>query len=269
MTRIEARGIKVTYGHGRHTVDALKGVDIDFDDVRSLGIAGESGSGKSTLAKVLLGMVSPNEGHVLIDGQPMESLPKKGPGSRSRQVQMVFQDPTSSLNPRTNVGSTLAEAMIVNDIDCDRSKEVRRLLGLVGLEDAFASRYPYQLSGGQKQRVAIARALACRPSVLVCDEPTSALDVSVQGAMLELLAKVRDEENLALAVITHNLDVVRALCDDVVVLNAGDIVERGATDGVFGNPQHPYTRTLLDAVPRLRYQPFSAQPRSLPDALFK
>lgn len=262
MTQLVATGVEIFYGHGHHRVHALRGIDVMVDAKRSLGIAGESGSGKSTLARALLGMVKPDRGTVTINGQALHALPKRGQDMRSRQIQMVFQDPTSSLNPRATVGSTLTEALAVNEIKVDSKPEVRRLLGLVGLPTAFEGRYPFQLSGGQKQRVALARALACRPSVLICDEPTSALDVSVQAAMLELLAAVRDEQGLALVIITHNLDVVRALCDDVVVMNKGRIVEQGTTAQVFENPTDEYTQTLLAAVPRLRYEPFSALPGS-------
>jgi ABC-type dipeptide/oligopeptide/nickel transport system ATPase subunit len=257
MTQLAATGVEVFYGHGRRRVQALHGVDIHVDEHRSLGIAGESGSGKTTLARAMLGMIKPDKGSVTIDGAVLQELPKRGSRSRSRQIQMVFQDPTSSLNPRATIGATLSEAFTVNDIEVDRKTEVRRLLELVGLREDFADRYPFQLSGGQKQRIAIARALACRPSVLICDEPTSALDVSVQADMLDLLATVRREERLALVVITHNLDVVRALCDDVAVMNQGRIVEQGPTVEIFESPADPYTRTLLSAVPRLRFRPFS------------
>ncbi|WP_447648159.1 ABC transporter ATP-binding protein [Microbacterium forte] len=258
MTTVTASGIEVFYGRGRTRVQALRGVRVAFDDTRSLGIAGESGSGKSTLARVLVGMIEPDAGEVSIDGVPLSTMPVRGPLSRSRRVQMVFQDPSASLNARMTVSGTLAEALLVNGIEVDRRAEVDRLLDLVELPSAAKERYPFELSGGQKQRVAIARSLACRPSVLVCDEPTSALDVSVQAAILRLLADVRREERLALAVITHNLDVVRALCDDVVVMREGAVVEAGSSAHVFENPSDAYTRELLAAVPRMRYQPLSA-----------
>lgn len=257
MTDMLADDVSVTYGRGARAVKALDGVSVAFSAERSLGIAGESGSGKSTLGRLLIGMNAPDSGRVLIDGAPLSELPPTGPGSRPRAVQMVFQDPGSSLNARMTVGETIREALQANRIEVDPVAEARRLLDAVGLESDAENRYPFQFSGGQRQRVAIARALSVRPRVLVCDEPTSALDVSVQAAILDLLRSVRREWGLALAVITHNLDVVRYLCDDVVILKSGQVVEHGETTSVFASPRDPYTRALLDAVPRFRFEPFS------------
>lgn len=260
MSELRADGVRVTYGHGARRVEALKGVSVAFTSERSIGIAGESGSGKSTLGRLLVGMNAPDSGSVTLDGISLATVPRRGAGALSRRVQMVFQDPGSSLNPRMTVGEALQEAMRVNAIDVDPIAETRRLIDIVGLDSDAASRYPFQFSGGQRQRIAIARALAVRPNVIVCDEPTSALDVSVQAAILRLLRELRYEKNLALAVITHNLDVVRYLCDDVVILRHGEVVEHGATADVFSAPTDAYTRALLDAVPAFRYEPFSALP---------
>lgn len=257
MKSLKAQDVRVTYGHGSRAVQAVRGVSLAFSADRSLGIAGESGSGKSTLARALVGLLQPGSGTVEWGGRSILELPKHGPGSLTRTVQMVFQDPGSSLNQRMTVGDTLREALAVNAISGDHKAEVERLLNQVELKASDAVKYPYQFSGGQKQRIALARALAVRPEVLVCDEMTSALDVSVQAAILNLLREVRRETGLALAVVTHNLDVVRYLCDDVVVMRSGEVVEHGGTGEVFSDPQDLYTKRLLAAVPKFRFEPFS------------
>jgi ABC-type glutathione transport system ATPase component len=258
VTTLEASSVHVYYGHGGQRVHALRGVDVRVTSQRSLGIAGESGSGKSTLGRLLLGMSVPDSGVVRIDGTSLAEVPRRGRDSIHRRIQMVWQDPASSLNQRMTVGATLREALTVNGIEADPQAETARLLDMVELESEAADRYPFQFSGGQRQRIAIARALAVRPEVLVCDEPTSALDVSVQAAILELLRQIRLETNLALAVITHNLDVVRYLCDDVVIIREGEVVEEGPTTSVFDSPADNYTRALLDAVPTFAFEPFAA-----------
>ncbi|UXM93480.1 ABC transporter ATP-binding protein [Paenarthrobacter sp. JL.01a] len=256
MEGLVATNVRASYGQGRRKVDAVRGVSIRLSPHGSIGIAGESGCGKSTLARILIGLLAPDEGEITWNGTRLADLPRGGAQSRPRTVQMVFQDPTSSLNPRMTVGATISEALSVNEIPVDIHAETERLLELVGLHPADAGKYPFQFSGGQKQRIAIARALAPRPKVLVCDEMTSALDVSVQAAILNLLRTVRQEMQTALLVITHNLEVVRYLCDDVVVMQSGNVIESGPTAEVFENPQSPYTRQLLDAVPRFRFPPF-------------
>ncbi|MFF2843619.1 ABC transporter ATP-binding protein [Paenarthrobacter sp. NPDC057981] len=256
MEGLEATNVRASYGHGRRKVDAVRGVNLKLSPQGSIGIAGESGCGKSTLARMLIGLLAPDEGEITWNGTRLADLPRTGAQSLPRTVQMVFQDPTSSLNPRMTVGATISEALRVNHIDVDVQEEARRLLTMVGLHPADAAKYPFQFSGGQKQRIAIARALAPRPKILVCDEMTSALDVSVQAAILNLLRAVRQEMQTGLLVITHNLEVVRYLCDDVVVMQSGDVIESGPTAQVFGDPQSSYTRQLLDAVPRFRFPPF-------------
>ncbi|MFT4041544.1 MAG: ABC transporter ATP-binding protein [Gordonia sp. (in: high G+C Gram-positive bacteria)] len=257
MTTLSAKDIHLSYGRGRNKVHALSGVSLSITTGRSVGIAGESGSGKSTLARVLLGASTPDEGSVTIDGEPLLSLPARGPNSRARRVQMIYQNPGSSLNQRMTVGDTLLEALNANRHGVDADKEVRDVLDFVGLESAAQRRYPFQFSGGQKQRIAIARALIVKPQALICDEPTSALDVSVQASIMLLLKEVRQQTGLALAVITHNLDVVHYLCDDVAIMRHGKIVECGPTSAVFDNPQDGYTRTLIGSLPRFSHVPFS------------
>ncbi len=258
MTTLEATDVHVFYGTGHRKIHALRGVSVSVSSSRSLGIAGESGSGKSTLGRLLVGMNQPDSGSVSIDGRSLTSLPRRGAGSLPRRIQMIFQDPGSSLNPRMTVHDTIAEALRVNQISVVSGEETRRLLQIVGLDSDAGRKFPFQFSGGQKQRIAIARALASRPDVLICDEPTSALDVSVQAAILDLLRSLRLETGLALAVITHNLDVVHYLCDDVAIVRNGEVVEFGSTERVFAQPTDPYTRKLLDAVPAFPYEPFSA-----------
>lgn len=252
---LSGSNIHVVYGHGSTRVQAVRGVSVSISTDRSLGLAGESGSGKSTLARTLVGMNPPTDGSVGWNGTPLSSLPARGAGSRPRIVQMVFQDPMSSLNPRMTVGEAIREALRVNEIPGDHRNETVRLLSIVGMDAADVDKYAFQFSGGQRQRIAIARALAVRPEVLVCDEATSALDVSVQASVLNLLRDIRRESGLALAVVSHNLDVLRYLCDDIAVMRQGVVVENRPAEDLFRDPQDPYTRMLLDAVPRFAVTP--------------
>ncbi|MFF0740278.1 ABC transporter ATP-binding protein [Streptomyces sp. NPDC004111] len=215
---------------------AVNDVSLEVAGGRATGLVGESGSGKSTLARAAAGL-TPYRG--TISGVP-----------RGR-VQMVFQDPSSSLNPRMSIGDAVAEGVRVPR--AERAREIARLLELVSLPASCAGRYPRELSGGQRQRVAIARALAARPEVLIADEITSALDVSVQGSVLNLLRDLRAELGLTMLFISHNLAVVRYVCDAVAVMRHGHLLEHGPVDEVTTAPQHAYTRALLDAVPRLTH----------------
>jgi peptide/nickel transport system ATP-binding protein len=234
---------------GPSTLKALDGVDLALRRGEILALVGESGSGKSTLAKILVGSVTPSGGEVHVG----DGVPKRGKAA-SRRVQMVFQDPYSSLNPRLTVGRMLGELLTLHKIVPRR--EVRaesiRLLNLVGLEEEVLGAYPSQFSGGQRQRLAIARALAVRPEVLIADEPVSALDVSVQATILELFASLRAELGLSILFIAHNLAVVQHLSDRVAVMYLGRIVEVAETAEIFAHPRHPYTRALIDSIPRMR-----------------
>jgi ABC-type glutathione transport system ATPase component len=212
---------------------AVDGVTLEIPEGGIVGLVGESGSGKSSLARAVSGL-----------------LPYTGRIEGARRVQMVFQDPYASLDPRMTVGASVAEG--VRGSRGERRAEAERLLGLVSLPAELAGRYPRELSGGQRQRVAVARALGARPDLLVADEITSALDVSVQGAVLNLVRSLRDELGLSMLFISHNLAVVRYVSDVVAVMHHGRIVEAGPTEQVVGEPAHDYTRTLLEAVPRLR-----------------
>ncbi len=257
MSVLAARDVHVVYGSRARAVQALRGVSVTVAPERSIGLAGESGSGKSTLARVLVGMQPQTSGTVTWDGRPLVSLPRSGSGARPRVVQLVFQDPMSSLNPKMTAGQAIGEALAVNRIPVeDQQAEVARLLDMVGLSSTDSKKFPFQFSGGQRQRVALARAVAVRPAVLVCDEMTSALDVSAQAVILNLLRDIRTQTGLGLAVVSHNLDVIRYLCDDVHVMRDGQVIESGPTMKVFDDPQETYTRQLVAAIPR-----FSVTPR--------
>jgi oligopeptide/dipeptide ABC transporter ATP-binding protein len=225
---------------------ALDLVSLDILPGETLAIVGESGSGKTTLARCLVGLERPDAGTVLFEGVPLRDLDGSRRGHMREQVQLVFQGAHTALNPRKTIARSLAEAMVAKP----GPHELARLLAQVALGPDLLARLPHELSGGQKQRVGIARALASRPQVLIADEPTSALDVSVQSEIVELLQTLQTDQQLTLAVITHDLGLAEALCRRVVVMFGGRIVESGATADVLSAPRHPYTQRLIDAVPR-------------------
>ena len=231
----------------RRPVRAVDGVSFTLAQGEVLGIVGESGCGKTTLARIILGLLPASAGEVRIDGRRLQFMDRR---ERARLIQPVFQDPFSSLNPRRTVAQIVALPLAAQG-DIPRSKRrdrVMEMLARVGLPGDMADRLPGQLSGGQRQRVAIARALVLRPRIVVCDEPTSALDVSVQAQILNLLAELRRELGLTYLFISHNLAVVEHIATEVAVMYLGRIVERAATDALFRNPRHPYTRALLASV---------------------
>lgn len=239
--------------HKRATVRALEGVSFELAAGRTLAVVGESGSGKSTLARLVAMIESPTQGRIAIDGIDLAGATWRQRRALRPHVQMVFQSPYASLNPRQHVGSLLAEPLAIQGRGDHRARAAaaRDMLGRVGLRPEHARRYPHMFSGGQRQRIAIARALMLRPRLLVADEPLSALDVSIQAQVLNLLLDLKDELGLAYLFISHNLDVVRHLADEVLVLYRGRMMEHGTRDAVFGEPRHPYTRSLLAATPRL------------------
>jgi peptide/nickel transport system ATP-binding protein len=238
---------------------AVDGVDLEIERGEALAVVGESGSGKSTLARALTGITPVAAGEISFDGRKLAGRRR----SRDRRrIQMVFQDPYSSLNPRMTVAGMLSELLKVHKVVPRSEVESfsRELLSLVGLSDEALPAYPRQFSGGQRQRVAIARALALRPDLLIADEPVSALDVSVQATILNLLRDLRAELGLTLMLISHNLAVVRHLCDRTAVMYLGRIVEVAPTEELFSNPQHPYTQALLAAIPTLEPGSFDEEP---------
>lgn len=233
---------------------AVSGVSFEIARGTTTALVGESGSGKSTVAKMLLGLEKPTSGEILIDGRNIASLKPRELFDLRRRMQPVFQDPYGSLDPLQNIANTIAEPLITHKVGDRKSREarVRELLDQVALPWAVATRYPSELSGGQRQRVAIARALALKPEIVVLDEAVSALDVLVQAQVLQLLAELQDELNLTYLFITHDLAVVKAIADQVCVMNKGEIVEFGTTADIFKKPQQEYTRNLLAAIPGLK-----------------
>ena len=245
MSELRFDGVTVRYGTGRHAHVAVDDVDLVVPPGQVVGLVGESGSGKSTLARAAVGLVAPAAGRIVLDGKP---VPRRG----RRPLQMVFQDPYASLDPRMSAGESIAEAIPRGgDVRrASRRDEAARLTGLVGLPAGTVDKFPAELSGGQRQRIALARALAGRPDVIIADEITSALDVSTQGAVLNLVRDLQRELSLSMLFISHNLAVVRYVADHVAVMYQGRIVERGPAERVLLNPEQPYTRRLLAAVPR-------------------
>jgi peptide/nickel transport system ATP-binding protein len=235
----------------RPVVRALHEVDLHVDRHERLGIVGESGSGKSTLARLLVGLVRPTEGRVSVIGHDLARAGGAERRSVQRAVQMVFQDPMGSLDPRLDVARIVAEPLVGLGIAGDHSRRVAEVLEAVGLDAGAARRYPHEFSGGQRQRIAIARALASRPQILVADEPVSALDVSVRNQVLNLLLDLANGLDLTLVFISHDLSVVRHVCERVVVFRDGGLLEAGPTEDVYRYPRHDYTRELIAAIPTL------------------
>lgn len=256
---VEARGVVVAYAAqrsliGRHLPPrpVLHGVDVTIGRGETVGIVGESGSGKTTLGRALIGLIRPADGSIRFDGREMIGLTETAMRPLRRRMQMIFQDPMSSLNPRRTIRSILSDPLLLHAIAPDRASAERRVQAVmdrVGLPMAVLGRYPHELSGGQRQRVGIARAVVLKPDFVLADEIVSGLDVSTQAQVLKLLGELKREMNLAMAFISHDLSVVRAVCDRVYVLSAGRVVEQGPCESVFKTPAHAYTRTLIDAIP--------------------
>jgi len=232
-------------------IKAVDGVDLDIFRGESFGLVGESGSGKTTLGKTILRLIEPTKGQIIFDGEDLCQLPEPEMRRRRADMQIVFQDPYSSLNPRMTVKRIVGEPLLIHNRAKGRAlaDRVRELIKLVGLMDDHLYRYPHEFSGGQRQRIGIARSLALEPKMLVLDEPTSALDVSVQAQVLNLLLDLQQRLGLTYLFISHDLSVIRYICDRVALMYLGRIVEMGSIEEIFQKPLHPYTRALLSAIP--------------------
>lgn len=248
------------FGRGR-TIHAVKDANLRVEKGKTLAIVGESGSGKSTLARILTLVDAPTSGELLIEGEKIDIRRQGVSKQLRRKVQMVFQNPYGSLNPRQKIGDVLAEPLAINtDMPAsERGERAMAMLRKVGLGPEHFNRYPHMFSGGQRQRIAIARALMLNPSLLVLDEPVSALDLSVQAQILNLLADLQDEFQLTYVFISHDLSVVRYIADDVMVMYLGDVVEQGTREALFANPQHAYTKALFAATPRADVESIKAR----------
>ncbi|HYN62206.1 MAG TPA: ABC transporter ATP-binding protein [Rubrivivax sp.] len=251
---LSAHKLFKTYGHrglfGGHTVAAVRDVAFEIRRGETLGIVGESGSGKSTVARCVARLIDPSEGRIMLAGTDIAAMPAGQLRGLRRKIQIIFQDPYRSLNPRRTVGQSIVEGPMNYGASAPEAwARARRLMELVRLDPDSLDRYPHQFSGGQRQRICIARALAMEPELLIADEAVSALDVSVQAQVLQLLGDIRDKLNLAMLFITHDLRVAAQVCDDVAVMSKGRIVEYGPAQQIFGSPQHAYTRALFEAAP--------------------
>ena len=238
---------RTTFGK-RDYITAVDDVSFELGESEFLGLVGESGSGKSTIASIATGLTRPDSGRISFKGEPVDFSSKTRARGFRQNVQMVFQDPYSSLDPRMTVGQSLSEPLRALAVDVDHTARCREVIEAVGLGPAALDRFPHAFSGGQRQRIAIARALAPHPSVIIADEPVSALDVSIQAQVLNLLLDIRTEFGLSIILIAHDLAVVEQVSDRVLVMQTGHIVEQGTPKEIFEDPQHPYTRTLLSAV---------------------
>lgn len=248
---VATESLTVTHGRGRNALTAVRDVDLAVTRGQTVGVVGESGSGKSSLGNAILGLVPLQAGTVQFDGQDISAASAKQRRELSRRMQVVFQDPYGSLNPARSVGDTLAEGLrFAHRVPRgEATARVADVLEEVGLDPSAARRFPGSFSGGQRQRIAIARAIIGNPDFVVCDEPVSALDLSIQAQVLNLLARLKSERGLSYLFISHDLGVVRYLSDDIVVMHAGRIVERGPAETVGSRPMHPYTRALVAAAP--------------------
>ena len=246
--------LRVTYRAGRRAVEAVRGVSFEIARGRCLGVVGESGSGKSSLARAILGLEDDVSGRVSFDGQDVLNLDRAGKRAFRRRAQMVFQDPLGSLNPRMKAGAALAEVLRVHGLAATSAEAERQAadwLETVGLDAAYAGRFPHELSGGQRQRVNLARALCVGAEFLVADEPVSSLDVSVQAQILNLLKTLQETRGITWMLIGHDLAVMRHMADEVLVMKAGEVVERGPAADMLSRPAHPYARELLASVPNV------------------
>ena len=246
--------VKGDFGKGREFVKAVDGVSFEVRKGEVFGIVGESGCGKSTLGRGICKLETPTAGKIVLSGEDISSYGRKQMRSVRKKVQMVFQDPYASLNPRMSIFDIIAEPLIIHGLTKSKKEledRVMELLRKVGLDDYHANRYPHEFSGGQRQRIGIARAIILKPEIIICDEPVSALDVSVQAKIINLLKELQQKLNISYIFISHDLGVVKHIADRVMVMYRGRVVEEGTRDEIFANPKHDYTKLLLSSIPKV------------------
>ncbi|MCL2006658.1 MAG: ATP-binding cassette domain-containing protein [Treponema sp.] len=249
---IDVRNLKKYFQTPRGPLHAVDGLDLKIDKGKTIGVVGESGCGKSTIGRLLTMLLEPTDGEIFFDGKDITKLRKSARNEYRRRIQIIFQDPFSSLNPRKTVFNTIAESFDIHRIyrnKTEKEERVAQLMELVGISDRFANSYPHEMDGGRRQRVGIARALALNPEFIVCDEPVSALDVSIQAQILNLLKKLQLQFGYTYMFITHDLSVVKHFANEILVMYLGVMVEQAPVKELFANPVHPYTRALLSAIP--------------------
>ena len=249
---IETRNLKKYFKVKKSFLHAVDNINLTIDEGKTLGVVGESGCGKSTLGRTILRLLEPTSGEILFNGKDISKLSKAQMREMRKDMQIIFQDPYSSINPRLSVSEIIAEPMIVNKTFKSKDELLRRideLMEIVGLAERLYNTYPHELDGGRRQRIGVARALALNPKFIVCDEPVSALDVSIQAQILNLLQDLQEERGLTYMFITHDLSVVKHISDDIMVMYVGCVVEKSPSKALFEKPLHPYTKGLLSAIP--------------------
>lgn len=257
---IEVKGLKKYFKTPHGMLHAVDDVDFEIHKGKTLGLVGESGCGKSTTGRVILRLLEPTAGSIFFEGEDLASFSKSKMEKKRRDLQIIFQDPFSSLNPRKTISQTIMEPMIIHKLYKDKSEMMRKVLEImeiVGLAERLVNTYPHELDGGRRQRIGIARALSLNPKFVVCDEPVSALDVSIQAQILNLMKDLQEELGLTYLFITHDLSVVNHFSDEIAVMYLGKIVEKASSEELFKNPLHPYTTALLSAIPipDIHYKP--------------
>ena len=249
---LDVRNLKKYFPTKRGPLQAVDGVSFTIEEGKTLGVVGESGCGKSTTGRAILRLLEPTSGQVFFAGKDITALNKNQMRQQRREMQIIFQDPFSSLDPRKNISEVIGEPMVLNKMYPSKKEQQERVLELmdtVGLARRLINTYPHELDGGRRQRIGIARALAVQPRFIVCDEPVSALDVSIQAQILNLLKELQEQLGLTYMFITHDLSVVNHFSDDIAVMYLGKIVEKAPAEELFSNPRHPYTKALLSAIP--------------------
>ena len=248
---LEVRDLKKYFKTGAGFLHAVDGISFTLDEGKTLGVVGESGCGKTTLGRVILHLLDLTDGQVIFEGEDRSNPSKKELINMREKMQIIFQDPYSSLNPRMSVSEIIMEPLVLQGklSKTQVREETQRLMDVVGLANRFGNSYPHELDGGRRQRIGVARALALGPKFIVCDEPVSALDVSIQAQIINLLLDLQEKHGLAYMFVTHDLSVVKYISDDIMVMYLGQMVEKAPSDELFLNPMHPYTKALLSAIP--------------------